>query len=512
MIFPIELRYESVLEKREYLKPDSHQKYAEIDPYAIYGAVSASAPMLNHCPGNRAIHESAMSISSLTEISSNFKNMSETSAKVLHRPHVPVITTKYAAYGNNILQTGKNMPIAIKIDEGNVEDSFLVSEREAKMSTDGKISTYEIIVDTEDIPGISLHGNMKIGKYRHVDSDTGLPLIGSELDVGDVIFAKYKKEIISQVDDDGNKKEEEQLINKSVFIEEGKEGEVQNIKRIPNDKFLIYRITVSKTRNMVVGRKLSFDGCSQKGIIGQILPHNQMPIIISGKNKGMRPSAIFSPMSTTSRATPSVNHSLLLGNYAIASGNQVDGTSFTINNDKINDINNKLMDMGFENWGYEEFEDPVSKSRFKLAFGFAYIKILKHTSDDKQKACGHIDHTIDKGSRQPSKGGPLGALRVGYMDTNTMGSHNIMATIQAFLAEQSDLITVAICSDCGHLCDRHNDDAKTIKDNYASKHCTRCEKSGVIVKCKVPYAVVKIHNWSLTVGIKLNLFPKISKK
>lgn len=512
MVLPIELQYDSIAEFRKYVTMESKQKYAEIDPNALFGAVSACAPMLNHCPGNRSIHESAMSVSALTEISTNFKNTSETSAKLLHCPETPTLITKTSAYYNNLLRNGVNIFIGIKIDEGNVEDSFLINERVAKMITDAKISTYEIIIENSEIRGISSRGNYKMKKYHAINPDTGFPYIGARLEVGDVIFAKYKEEIIEQIDEEGNKLRVEQIVNKSEFIEEGKEGEVQDIQKINNDKVTIYRITVSKTRTMGVGRKLAFDGCSQKGIIGQILPNNKMPLIISGKNKGRRLGGAFSPLSMSSRGTPGVAHTLLMGTYAAATGKQVDATSFTVNDERLIKINEELVEMGYNDLGYEECQDPATGNTFKLMCGFAYIKILKHAADDKQKARGHLDHTIDKSSKQPSKGGPTGALRVGYMDTGTFASHNVISIIQTLLAEQSDLITVSICSNCGHLCDRHNDDPKTIKDNYASKFCTRCHNQDVIVKVNVPYAVIKIHNWSLSVGIKMNMFPKLVKK
>lgn len=511
MVLPIELQYESILEFRHQITSETKKKFCEIDPNALFGLVSACAPMLNHSPGNRIIHETAMSIAALTGISTNFRKMSETSAKLLHCPEAPVVITKTSAYYNNLLRNGVNIFLGIKIDDGNVEDSFLLNERVAKSITDAKISTYEIIIDSTEIMGMSSKGNYKIKKYHAIDPNTGFPCIGAHLDVGDVIFAKYKEEIIEQTDDEGNKYIVEQIVNKSEFVEEGKEGEVQDISQVNNDKVTIFRITISKTRTVGVGRKLAFDGNSQKGIVGKELPHDQMPYITTGKNKGMRLGAVFSPMSMSSRGTPGVSHSALFGTHAVVTGKQNNLTSFTVSNERLVKINEELENLGFSSWGYETFYDPVSGTEYQLACGFAYIKILKHTADDKQKARGHLDYNIDKSSKQPSKGGPTGALRVGYMDTGTFASHNTMSLIRSFLADQSDLITVPICKNCGHICDRYNDDPKTIVDNYASKHCTKCRESDTVVKVNLPYAVVRIHNQSLTIGKKLNLFPKLLK-
>jgi hypothetical protein len=508
MVFPIEMEYFNIASDYRKIK---NEKYAEIDPYCIYGVVSSCARMFNHNPANRCMHECQMKKAALTFGSTNLKNMFETTMKLLHTAQQCLVTTKTNEFFGRYSKNGINVHMGILIDMNNVEDSYVIHDRLARSIETEKTFVIDCVLNEGETPGISEQNDNRRKIFHAVDKDTGLPEINRFLDVGDVVFAKYKQEVIKQKREDGTEEETFQSVNKSQYIDEGKSGFVKKIKTIQQDKVKIYKITISIIKPAEVGDKFASGG-SQKGIISLIRKYNQMPRIIEGKKKGVVVDVLFSLLSICSRATPGVVHELLLGNYAVEFGKCVDATSFTVNHERLTKINNELVARGHSPWGIEMCEDPKTGSKFAMMTGVMHIAILKHTSFDKQKASSCLNSSVDKSTHMPSRTGPSGALKIGYMDSNTLISHGASSVIHSLLCLQSDRVAVHVCADCGHLCDRYNDDAEFLSVNPRAKFCPKCNNDenskSNIVRVIVPYAVVKIHSFLLEVGVKLSMFPQ----
>lgn len=483
----------------------SDQKYCEIDPYNMFGAVISGSPMVNNGPGNRAIHEAAMPKSALSTGSTNVKNSSETSAKYLHGAQVPPVTTKVAEFMTGHLRGGVNMIMGIRIENGNVEDSFVVNQRFEKLVNTEKISTYEIIISEGETVGVHLDSFTKRNKYHGVNHESGFPIIGVFLAVDDIIFAKYKIEKTFQKDQEGNVVEVPQVVNKSEPIREGKDGYVQSIFKVPNDKVAIYRITVSNIKTLEVGDKIA-TRYSQKGVEGMSVPYDQMPFVTSGKLKGLRPDAIFSPLSLTSRATPGLLHETLFGVHAVEFRQQFDATSFTVNDQVVARVNEQLVSRGYKPFMLEDFEDPRTKTTYKMAIGIVHARILKHTAYDKVKAIGH-DCSIDKATKQPTGKNASKPMRISYMSVDVHSSFGATSIINSLTSKQSDMICVPLCSKCGMICDRFNDDPNSIVDFYAAKHCTRCHEKGTIRKTMMSNAAIKVARTFLQIGVMIDYFP-----
>ena len=510
MVFPLEMEYFNIASNYRNIKSE---RYAEIDPYCIYGVVSSCARMFNHNPANRCMHECQMKKAALTFGSTNLKNMFETTMKLLHTAQQCLVTTKTNEFFGRYSKNGINVHLGILIDTNNVEDSYVIHDRLARSIETEKTFVIDCVLNEGETPGISEQNDNKRKIFHAIDRDTGLPEINHYLDVGDVVFGKYKQEVIKQKRDDGTEEEIIQSVNKSQYIEEGKNGFVKKIKTIQQDKVKIHKITISIIKPAEVGDKLASGG-SQKGIISLIQQYNLMPRIIQGKKKGVVVDALFSDLSLCSRATPGVVHELHLGNYAVEFGKCVDATSFTVNHARLTRINDELVARGHNPWGVEICKDPKTGAVFPLMVGVIHLAVLKHTAFDKQKASSCLNSSVDKSTRQPSKGGPTGALRIGYMDSNALMSHGAASIIHALLCLQSDRVAVHICSDCGHLCDRYNDDPEFLNANPRVKYCPKCTNvndpnpKANIARVIIPSAAVKAHALLLEVGIKLSMFPQ----
>lgn len=486
MVFAVELKTIVISEHRKNIDPSLHN-YSEINPVNIYGLVSSCAPMMNHNPGGRAIHESAMAKSAQTPGSTNALSLSETSSKKLQTSEPALVTTIYNEKIANHCGSGVNAIVGILITGTNIEDAFTVNKRFAKSVMMQITTTTEIII--QQIQGVVVKQgrppieNIVSSKYHAIDSVTGLPIIGSKLRVGDAIFAMYHITL-------------EGTVNKTEFVEEGKEGIVTNIKTIESENTTTYRITISLFKQVDEGDKFAFR-YSQKGVTGSIEKYENMPYIESGPDAGLRPDLLFSPLSLSSRATPGLNIELLLGVYAALTGQSINATAFNITIDEIERIKNELNnDTNFKH--VETFIDPKSGERIKIMYGVCYTRILKHTSRDKQKACSHLRYTIEKSTRQPSRGGTNGALRDGFMELNTTAAHSAVHLINSIYKKQSDAIAIYVCEKCGHLNDRFNSN---------NQICTKCMTTSV-VRIESTYAIVMLHHWLLAAGIKFNMFPR----
>jgi DNA-directed RNA polymerase beta subunit len=487
-------------------------KFCEIDPVAVYGYVCSCATMINHIPGNRAMHEPAMAKSAITPITTNANYYTDSSAKILHSTTAAAVTTKTNELSSRYVNNGISSILAINVTETNIEDAYTVNERWADRILNERIITIEISISEDEKMGIAPGTVYRRDRYHHIDEITGLPEIGVLRNVGDVILAKYKKEKPTSVDrnnsgagEDGEM--EECYRNESIQIETGKDGYVHDIKEMTIEKTRVYRIVIVSYRTVDKGNKLA-TRYSQKGVVGGVIKHRNIPFVHSGKSKGLRPDLIYSPLSLTSRATPALIIELLLGTYAVVTGKQVDATPFTITLERVVQYNKELVDLGYAPWGMEEYTNPLTGNRFQMMTGIAYVRALKHTAFEKQKAAGLVNFSsVDKLTGQPSKGGPTGPVKAGYMDAFTQAAHSIPHFMNAVFSTQSDRIFAEFCSNCGHLCDRCNRDPSSVRDVQASRYCTKCNQPSIITT-SIPKAMIIYHHQLIAMGIKMSMFPK----
>jgi DNA-directed RNA polymerase beta subunit len=504
MVFSIEMEFYVIAESRSKLNIQPVPKFCEIDPVALYGIVASCAPMGNHNPGNRMHHEASMAKSGITAVSTNPKILVETSAKLLHSAEPAAVTTKNGSYLSRYIKDGVNAIMSIAIQEENAEDAFLVNQAFANRIITERVITISVSIGQEDYPGIPNENNYHMELYHDIDTRTGLPRVGSYRRAGDCIFAKYQIENVELQAGNGESETQEQIVNKSEFIDTGKDGYVQKYKEVVVDRTRTYHITIASIKTLETGDKLA-SRYSQKGVIGAIKTASQMPIVIQGKNKGLIPHVIFSSMSLSSRATPGLVLELLLGNYAVATGNVIDATSFTMSKERLEYYNAELVRLGYPPWGIELYEDPMTQSRFYMMTGIVHLRVLKQVAVEKQKACGFINQTIDKITRQPSKAGANGPVKLGHMDYGVLMAHSASHMITTMFKNQSDKVLIDLCSSCGHLCDRCNKDPETARDRHASRYCAKCSEPTITTAC-VPYSIVAIHNSLISAGIKLSLF------
>lgn len=507
----IEKEYQNVEIEYSKIKHAANQTYTycEIDPYVIYGVVSSCAPMFNHNPGNRALHQSAMDKSLLSIISSNQNMITESSAKKLHTTSQAVVTTKTNEFYSRYIKNGENAIMGINIATHNQEDAIVVQESFAKSIVSERISFHEFIIERDEKEGfdnseIVRDRYIKDPKYHAIDMDTGAPRVKAVLKEGDCIFMKY---LIETEKDPETGEEIVKYIPKPSFVQTGKEGYVSKVTLTKtNTGQFVAQVILATMKTIDYGDKIS-SRYSQKSVVGGIIDDNEMPYVKDPTSPlhETKLNLLFSPMSITSRGTVGLLHEMMLGNLGVATGKAQDATAFTVNRDRMISVNDQLMKLGFKPWCVERVFNPVTNTTMYMMVGVVHIRILKHTAADKQKACGMLNFRSDLMTRQPAKGGPTGGSRLGYMDSNTLFGQNAARLVNLLYKEQSSETIINICEECHHYNDRCNRDPSTALDIEAMDSCTRCGSKS-LREASTTYSLVMIHNYLLSVGVKLDLF------
>ena len=167
----------------------------------------------------------------------------------------------------------------------------------------------------------------------------------------------------------------------------------------------------------MVGDKFS-SRMGQKGVIGQALPHEDMPYTSSG----IVPDIIVNPHAIPSRMTIGQINECLLSILCTLTGKRGDGTMFR--GTSIEHICEELCKAGYERYGRVKLHNGFTGEEYAgLAFlGPTYYQRLRHMAKDK-------DHARSRGpvmmlSRQPTEGRARdGGLRFGEMEKDCIVSH-----------------------------------------------------------------------------------------
>jgi len=516
MVFAIELSYHIIAESIESLEhglkqasaglaPLAREEFTEINPVALCGTNASCAPLFNHNPAGRGIHETALASAALTPGGTNMSLVSESSSKLLLTTERACVSTLHNELYSRHYGNGVNVMMMIKITDTNIEDSLTVSSNFAKTVIIQASNTIEIEVEQGVKVGIPpTLTNANKAKYHAIHNDTNLPVINSELKVGDCLFALYR---LDKVPGSVEGEEDVEVVNLSKFVERGKEGRISKFKVLEVGNKVVYRITISSYRPMEEGNKIS-SRCSQKGVVGGIVPNNQLPTVVGGVYDGLQPDITFSPMSLTSRATPEIVLEIHLGKHSLVTGQTVDATAFSMNPGKFGEVSEVLVQAGHDPSFYHTFRDKDGHV-FQAYMGPCYIRVLEQTSYEKLKACSHIAHSVNKLTRQPARGGLTGGLQEGTMELDTFIAHSLSQTVQQLYCRQADRVLVKLCRACGHYNDKlglqtPSAEALLLRSEEA---CARCGEKA-LVTTETSYGAVRAYYQMLTAGVRLALFPE----
>ncbi len=482
------------LEEKDITNQNTH---LEIDKTDLLGVVTSLVTFVNYDQNSRLIRGSKTQKQGLGLYAANFHCRIDTDVNILHYPQKPIVRT-FIYDTLNVHPAGQNVIVAVMTHEGyNIEDALILNkgsiERGLGRSTYFRPYTSvelnyagglrdEICIPEKDVSGYRTEES-----YKYLEDD-GLAYLEAQLKSGDVVIGKISPpKFLSEVREISIKakkeassviRQEEQGVVDAVFVTEDSQGNK------------VIRVKTRDLRIPELGDKFATSH-GQKGVIGAIIPENDVPFT----SKGIKPDVIFNPHSIPGRMTVGYLVELLAGKVGSLSGKIMDGSGFSGQN--IEDYESQLKEFGFRYDGKETMYNGVTgrMMNVKIYVGNMYYLKLKYMVSNKLHARASGKVTLL--TRQPIEGRAKGgALRLGEMEQQALVAHGASLLLKE--RYDSDKVILHICTKCGSV---------AIEDNIRNKLiCPMCN-SQEIEPIEISYAFKLLVDeiQSLHIRTKFNL-------
>ncbi len=431
--------------------------HLELAPYLILGICTSLIPYPEHNQSPRNSYESAMAKQALGIYAINFPFRVDSRAHILHYPQKPLVKTKpMEIIGYDLRPSGQNCVVAVLSYEGyNMEDAIIFNkasiERGLARSTFYRLYEVECrqylggLRDRLAVPEPGTRGYRGEQYYRLLEPD-GIVGLEAEVSGGDVLigrispprFLEEYKEFETRGpamrDSSIEMRPSENGVVDAVFITETSEGN------------RLVKVRVRDERIPELGDKFA-SRHGQKGVIGMIVPQEDMPFSVDG----LVPDVIINPHAMPSRMTIGQFLESMAGKIAALRGEAMDGTPF-IGKRRGEALKRMLINMGFSYTGREVLYNGVTGEKYvaDIFMGIVYYQKLHHMVADKihARARGQVQML----TRQPTEGRARGGgLRFGEMERDCLIGHGVALLLQDRLLEESDKYVLHVCENCGFI-------------------------------------------------------------
>ncbi len=428
--------------------------HIEIDGVGTLSVITSLIPYLEHDLAGKVLHGAKMFKQAQGVNGINYNLRTDTEGYLLHYPQKPLVKSKSSDLLNLTKRpSNQNFVVAIMSYKGfNLLDALVLNKGavERGLGRSSYLRTYEAIetrypggqVDRFEIPSEETVGYLGEDAYKNLGPD-GLANIESFADSKKVIAGRTSPpRFIEEINE--FELGEEKRRESSVVVRSGKPGFVDKIflTEAENGNKLI-KIKLRSQMIPQTGDKFSSKH-GQKGVIGAIVPEEDMPFTA----EGVRPDLILNPHSIPSRMTIGHLIEMLGGKAASLNGKLIDGTPFS--SESRESLGKILEAHGFRNDGKEVFYDGVTGEKIygEIFTGIVAYRRLFHMSSHKVQA--RARGPVQILTRQPTEGKEKdGGLRFGEMEGETLIGHGAAMLLQEKLIEDSDKTVKLVCEKCG---------------------------------------------------------------
>lgn len=410
--------------------------HCEIHPSTMFSLFTATIPFANHNAAPRVVFSGSQGKQAVSVYTSTFNNRIDTVGYVLHYPQKPIVKTKYSDYfKTGYLPNGENLIVAIATYTGyNQEDSVIVN-RSAIDRGMFNVSYFKNVTaeESQDADGGDME--IKFGRPSATGADgapssaydaldaNGMPMLNTRIHEGDVVFGRVGHDLQTHTTSDKSLR-----ANRAVY------GHVDRVVLYPSNDANNRRakLRLRSVRRPVLGDKVA-SRHGQKGVVGMILNHEDMPFASSG----IVPDMIINPHAFPSRMTVGHLMECVFAKACLLSGHMYDAMAFEQHD--IKKACSQLGEHGLEEYGNEVLHNGRTGDMIECDIFMAptYYQRLKHMVDDKINY--RTQGAVISLTKQPAKGRATGgALRIGEMETNALIAHGSASFLKETFVNRAD--------------------------------------------------------------------------